>query len=84
LKQNIVTIKNPLDKLMGISGVNFKWKSDKSRAVGVIAQDVEKVLPEAVSTDGQGMKVVSYDTLIPLLIESVKSLKAELDLLKKK
>jgi hypothetical protein len=84
LKQNIMTITNPMDKLMGISGVSFKWKSDKSRAVGVIAQDVEKVLPEAVSTDGQGMKVVSYDTLIPLLIESVKSLKAELDLLKKK
>jgi hypothetical protein len=84
LKQNIVTIKNPLDKLMGISGVNFKWKSDKSKAVGIIAQDVEKVLPEAVSTDGNGYKVVAYDSLIPLLIESVKSLKAELDLLKKK
>jgi len=84
LKQNIMTITNPMDKLMGISGVSFKWKSDKSRAVGVIAQDVEKVLPEAVSIDGKGMKIVSYDTLIPLLIESVKSLKAELDLLKKK
>ena len=84
LKQNIVAIKNPMDKLMGITGVNFKWKSDKSKAVGIIAQDVEKVLPEAVSTDGNGFKVVSYDTLIPLLIESVKSLKAELDLLKKK
>ena len=84
LKQNIITIKNPLDKLMGISGVNFKWKSDKSKAVGIIAQDVEKVLPEAVSTDGNGYKVVAYDSLIPLLIESVKSLKAELDLLKKK
>jgi Chaperone of endosialidase len=84
LKQNIMNIANPMDKLMGISGVSFKWKSDKSKAVGVIAQDVEKVLPEAVSTDGNGYKVVSYDTLIPLLIESVKSLKAELDLLKKK
>jgi hypothetical protein len=84
LKQNVVPIKNPLDKLMGISGVNFKWKNNKAKAVGIIAQDVEKVLPEAVSTDGQGYKVVSYDSLIPLLIESVKSLKAELDLLKNK
>jgi len=84
LKQNVVPIKNPLEKLMGISGVNFKWKNNKAKAVGIIAQDVEKVLPEAVSTDGQGYKVVSYDSLIPLLIESVKSLKAELDLLKNK
>ena len=71
-------------KLMGISGVSFNWKNDKSKAIGIIAQDVEKVLPEAVSTNGQGYKVVSYDSLIPLLIESVKSLKAELDLFKKK
>jgi hypothetical protein len=84
LKQNVVNIENPMAKLMGISGVSFKWKKNKSKAVGIIAQDVEKVLPEAVSTDGQGYKVVSYDSLIPLLIESVKSLKAELDLLKKK
>ena len=84
LKQNVVNIKNPMDKLMGISGVSFKWKNNKAKAVGIIAQDVEKVLPEAVSTDGQGFKVVSYDSLIPLLIESVKSLKAELDLLKNK
>jgi len=84
LKQNVVNIENPMAKLMGISGVSFKWKKNKSKAVGIIAQDVEKVLPEAVSTDGQGYKVVSYDSLIPLLIESVKSLKTELDLLKKK
>jgi hypothetical protein len=84
LKQNVANIKDPMNKLMGISGVSFKWKKNKSKAVGIIAQDVEKVLPEAVSTDGQGYKVVSYDSLIPLLIESVKSLKAELDLLKKK
>jgi len=73
-----------MSKLMGISGVSFNWRKDKSKAIGIIAQDVEKVLPEAVSTNGQGYKVVSYDSLIPLLIESVKSLKAELDLLKKK
>ena len=84
LKQNVVNIENPMAKLMGISGVSFNWKNDKSKAVGIIAQDVEKVLPEAVSTNGQGYKVVSYDSLIPLLIESVKSLKAELDLFKKK
>ena len=51
--------------------------------VGVIAQEIEEVLPEIVATRDNGYKAVYYEKLIPLLIESVKELKAEVDELKK-
>lgn len=90
LKQDITEIKYPLTKLEQIRGVTFTWKSSLSTDVGVIAQEVEKVLPEAVSegplhdSAGEQRKFVSYDKLIPLLIESVKELKAEVDYLRSK
>ena len=47
--------------------------------VGIVAQEVEKVFPQIVSTSEDGLKRVSYDSLIPLLIESIKDLKNQLD-----
>ncbi len=73
-KTNIVLIDNPLKKLQSINGYYYKWKNgtDQSTQVGVIAQEVEKVLPEIVSTDNEGYKSVDYSKLTPLLIEAVK------------
>ena len=89
LKQNITPILNSLDKIEQINGVNFIWNEEKQnihkgRDVGVIAQEIEKILPEAVSTDEEGVKLVQYHKIIPLLIECIKELKSEINALKVK
>ena len=89
LKENIKPISGALDKLLQISGVTFDWiekeeiHSHKGHDVGVIAQEVEEVLPEVVVTRDNGYKAVNYEKIVPLLIESIKDLKAEIDELKK-
>ena len=50
--------------------------------MGLIAQDVEKILPEVVSEDNEGYKSIAYSAVIPVLIEAIKELKAENDVLK--
>ena len=74
LKDNVELIESPLDKLLQLSGYTFDWKNNGKSSVGVMAQEVEKVLPQIVSTDNNGVKRVSYDALIPLLIEAIKEL----------
>jgi len=80
LKTDIEIIKDPLKKIDALSGVTFNWNSNSdkpldTREAGVIAQDVEAVLPEVVTTRKDGMKAVQYDKIIPLLIEGIKELK---------
>ena len=58
-----------------------RW-AQKGRKVGVIAQEVEKVLPEVVNTDGDGMKSVDYGKMVGVLIEAIKELKQEIEELK--
>ncbi|MFT6111492.1 MAG: hypothetical protein ACJAXV_000263 [Bacteroidia bacterium] len=73
-KTKIVLITDALDKLHSINGYTYKWKegADTSTQVGVIAQEIEAVLPEAVKTDENGYKSVDYGKLSALLIEAVK------------
>jgi hypothetical protein len=84
LKSDIHPIDNALDKLMKIHGVEFTWKYDGHSDVGVIAQDVAKVFPEAVSSDktGDHMMAVEYDSLAGPMIESIRQLKMENDIMK--
>jgi hypothetical protein len=86
LKENITLLRGAIEKVSALKGIyfNFKGESSDNREVGVIAQDVEKVLPELVSTDKQGYKSVDYTKLTPVLIEAVKELKAENELLKQR
>ena len=88
LKDNITILQSSLEKLMGIRGTEYDWKegnkSYSGHDIGVIAQDVEKVLPEAVSTKPDGTKGVHYNKLIPLLIEAVKDLSQQVDDIKDK
>jgi hypothetical protein len=77
LKDNIQVIDSPLSKLAQLSGYTFNWKNNDKEAVGIMAQEVEKVLPQIVATGEDGYKKVSYDSLIPLLIEAVKELSAK-------
>jgi hypothetical protein len=91
LKDNIEVIESSLDKVGEIRGITFNWNEDspewakeRGRDVGVIAQEVQKVLPEIVVERTNGYLGVDYKRLIPLLIESIKELKQEVEDLKKK
>lgn len=91
MKKDIVDIEDPMALINGLRGVHYKWKENEKPAYGLIAQEVEKVMPDAVDTDDQGMKSVEYDQVIGPLIEAVKAqqkqieaLKAEIDVLKSK
>lgn len=79
LKDNIENIDSPLEKITKLNGVTFEWNNKQcthtGKDVGVIAQDVEQVIPEAVTTRENGYKAVKYEKIIPLLIESIKELK---------
>jgi hypothetical protein len=96
LKENIHNIESPMDKVQQLNGVLFDWKEEyiknnggedgyfvRKTDVGVIAQDVEKVLPEVVGTRPNGVKAVKYDRLCALLIECVKDLQTQVNDLKK-
>ena len=85
-KKDITPITNALDKIMKIDGVGYNWKADEFKEMsfdqrhqlGVIAQDIEKVLPEAVTVDDKGYYSVSYTTIIPVLVEAVKEQQNEI------
>jgi len=89
LKENLEKIENSLDKVGKINGYTFNWndKSDQNtevRDVGVIAQEVEEILPEVVIDRVDGYKAVYYEKLVPLLIESIKELKIRVEELENK
>lgn len=84
-KTNIHTIEDPLEKVAQLRGVTYEW-ADPSKGtgeqIGVIAQEVEQVFPQAVSTDNEGYKSVAYARLAAPMIEAIKELKNENGLLK--
>jgi hypothetical protein len=90
LKKDISKVENALDKVCQLNGYEFTYLKDDKRAAGVMAQEVEKVLPQAVGEaqlmlikgDEENYKYVEYDQLVSLLIESIKELKSEIDVLK--
>jgi len=90
LKTDIEKIENATDKVSQLNGYTFTYKADGVKSAGVIAQEVEKVLPSAVREkelplkmdDGVAYKTVQYDQIIGLLIESIKELKQEINELK--
>ena len=82
LKTNIKPIDDPLAKVIQIEGVSFNWKQDNRPALGVIADQVEKILPQLVH--GDDPKTVNYNGLIGLLIEAVKEQQTQIDSLKER
>ena len=89
LKDNIKPIENPIEKINQISGNSFVWNEEKQtiykgKDYGVVAQEIEKILPELVNEREDGYKAVKYDKLISLLIEGVKELSKEVNDLKNK
>ena len=81
LKYNVETVDHALDTVSSLRGVKFQWKEDDRVSYGVIAQELQQVLPELVSTGD--IKTVNYNGIIGVLIEAVKELKAEIEDLKK-
>jgi hypothetical protein len=86
VKENIETITGALDKVLAIRGVSYNKIGSERHEVGVIAQEVEQILPEVVTTaeDETGTKSVSYGNIVGVLVEAIKELKAEIEELKKK
>jgi hypothetical protein len=77
-KKNISVISEPMRKVNELRGVSFDWRDNQNvysgRDVGLIAQEVEKVLPEVVSERESGDKAVKYEKIVPLLVECIKAL----------
>jgi len=95
LKENIIPIDNPIEKINQISGVEFDWKplteeerksihSHEGHDIGVIAQEIEEILPDVVETRDNGYKAVKYEKIVPLLIEAVKQQQKQIEELKGK
>jgi|GEM_PF-1346617 len=79
-KRDINPIENALDKVMKLKGVSYYWNNDNSfgrtfdefKQIGFIAQEVEKIVPEAVGKDADGVYAMNYQALVPLLAEAIK------------
>jgi hypothetical protein len=79
-KKEVKPLDSSLDKVLHLQGVTYEWDKDKvngagyktGKQIGLIAQEVEKVLPELVHTDSKGYKTLSYDKLAPVIIEAMK------------
>jgi len=93
LKDDIQTIDNALDKVSNLRGVSYTWNNGNRKGqkdLGLIAQEVEQVLPELVREkempmiDGGTYKTVDYEKIVGVLIEAVKELKQEIEILKAK
>ena len=88
LKTNIKPIKNALEKVSQIGGYEFDWNDEieihgyEGHDVGVIAQEIESILPEVVTTRDNGYKAVKYEKIVPFLIQCIKELKDEIHDLK--
>jgi hypothetical protein len=88
LKDNITPIPNALEKVLNLGGYEFDWipmkgiHENEGHDIGVIAQEVEKIVPEVVTTRDNGYKAVKYEKIVPLLIESIKEQQKQIDELK--
>ena len=84
LKKNIRTIENSLEKVSALRGVTFDFKENNKKQIGVIAQEVEKIIPEVVQERPDGYKGVQYENLVALLIEAVKEQQNQINELREK
>ena len=82
LKANIMSLGSTLAKLLLIDGKRYTMKKDGKQKIGVLAQDIQKVFPELVTTDDKDMLAVNYQGLVPVLINALKEQQSEIDELK--
>jgi hypothetical protein len=87
LKKDVKTLSNSIDTLQKLRPVSYKWKDSNlstEEQIGVIAQEVEEIVPSLVSTNSKGQKAVAYQKLTALLIDAVKQQQKEIDELKRR
>ena len=83
-KTNVKPLDNALELLENIRPVSFEWKDNGQKSYGVIAQELEEILPELVQTNDNGVKSVSYIPIIAMLVDVVKKQQEEINEIKKK
>jgi Chaperone of endosialidase len=86
LKKDITLLRNPLQKIIQLNGYTYHWKNetaDNNLQTGVLAQEVQKLFPELVTENKDGLLAVNYSGLIPVLIESIKEQQKQIDKLNK-
>jgi hypothetical protein len=86
LKKNIALLQDPLQKIIQLHGYNYHWKNENADSrlqTGVLAQEVQKLFPELVTANKEGILAVNYSGLIPVMIESIKEQQKQIDELKK-
>ena len=83
LKENLEIIENPIDKIKELNGYTYNKNGEEKRSAGLVAQEVEKVLPEVVSENSDGIKSLAYGNIVALLVETVKEQQKQIDELKK-
>jgi hypothetical protein len=87
LKRDVLPFAGALDVVLALRGVSFTWRRDEfpeqhlndGPQIGFIAQEVEPVLPEVVTTDPQGYKAIDYSKLTPVLVEAIKAQQAVIE-----
>ena len=92
LKRDITPLSNPLNNLLEVRGVRYNWRKKEALGfqlpegadIGVIAQEVQKVFPEAVTEDEQGILSVAHGKLTAPIIEAIRELSHRLDIHQKK
>jgi len=83
LKRNIKTVENAVETITALRGVTFDWKEGSTKGIGLIAQEVEKIIPEVVNTDEDGYKGIKYTNIIGILVEAIKEQQEQINNLKK-
>jgi hypothetical protein len=84
LKTNVETLSGSLDAVTSLRGVSFDWLENGGSEIGVIAQEVEAVLPDVVSTNDEGIKSVKYGNMVAVLIEAIKEQQLRIEALEAK
>jgi hypothetical protein len=82
LKSDIRNLENSLDKVCQLRGVQYRLNDNENISIGMIAQEVEPIIPEVVTEDEDGFKGLQYQNIVSLLVESIKELKKEIEILK--
>ena len=91
-KENIIPVDSPLAKILKFQGVTYNWKmlefNDKGfpegKQYGFVAQEVEKIIPELVKDNSNGEKAISYNGIIPVLVEAIKAQQRQIEILNSK
>ena len=82
IKTDVKTIQNALDKVMSMRGVTYTRLDNNKDGTGVIAQEIQKILPEVVIDNENGLLSVAYGNIVGVLIEAIKELTTEIAALK--